>query len=296
MDSFLPDSDIARAVQILAPAEQTVPLVFASPHSGSDYPADFLDAAALDERGLRRSEDSFVDELFAHAPAHGAPLLRALFPRAYVDPNREPYELDPAMFADSLPAHVNAASPRVAAGLGTIARVVASGAEIYRRKLTFAEAEERISRFYRPYHRALGALIDGTVERFGCCVLVDCHSMPSAGAGGRSGRNGAGVDVVLGDCFGSSCAPIVVQMAEVTLTALGYEVVRNAPYAGGFTTRHYGRPRQGVHVVQVELNRRLYMDEALHRRNDGFDRLSKDLESMVGALAALPWEELRPSR
>lgn len=296
MDNILRDSDIVQAVQILAPAEQTVPLVFASPHSGSDYPADFLEASALDDHSLRRSEDSFVDELFASAPEHGAPLLRALFPRAFVDPNREPYELDPGMFAEPLPPHVNTRSPRVSAGLGTIARVVASGAEIYRRKLTFAEAEDRIARYYRPYHRALRGLVDATMERFGCCVLVDCHSMPSSGRAPGAGHRGSGMDVVLGDCFGTACAEVVVASAETALRKMGYDVVRNVPYAGGFTTRHYGRPRRGVHALQVELNRRLYMDEARHRRNDNFQRLAADLQSLVAALTALPWEELRPSR
>lgn len=156
-------------------------MVFASPHSGRDYPADLLAASRLDASSLRRSEDSFVDELFGDVPALGAPLIKALYPRAYLDPNREPYELDPTMFAEPLPAHVNVTSARVAAGLGTIARVVANGAEIYARKLSFAEAERRVQTLYRPYHAALRRLIDDTVARFGYCMLVDCHSMPSGG-------------------------------------------------------------------------------------------------------------------
>lgn len=295
MDNIAQDSELGSAVQILAPREQTAPLVFASPHSGSDYSQEFLNAAALDARTLRMSEDSFVDELFASAVECGAPLLRALFPRAYVDPNREPYELDPAMFEGTLPPFVNTRSPRVAAGLGTIARVVATGGEIYRRKLTFEEAERRIESCYRPYHRALSHLVDSTLQRFGCCLLVDCHSMPSTGRplGGRGA--GAGMDVVLGDCFGTSCAPEVTDAAEAALARLGYDVVRNTPYAGGFTTRHYGRPREGLHAVQVELNRRLYMDEENHLRGESFRAVADDLAVLVDALAALPLSVLRPA-
>ncbi len=166
---------------VLAPAHQTVPLVFASPHSGADYPPEFLAASRLDGLAIRRSEDSIVDELFAAAPTHGAPLLRALFPRAFIDPNREPFELDPTMFEDALPDYANTQSSRVAAGLGTVARVVSSGKEIYLHKLRFADAARRIDAHYRPYHRALRELLDATRQSFGCYVLIDCHSMPSVG-------------------------------------------------------------------------------------------------------------------
>jgi len=250
-----------QVFEIQVPLEQTLALVVASPHSGRDYPPAFLAAARLDGRTLRKSEDAFVDEIFASAPAHGAPLLRALFPRSFLDANREAFELDPDMFADSLPAYVNTRSPRVAAGLGTIARVVANGEEIYRDKLRFSEAAQRVTRFYHPYHGALRRLIDATTARFGRCVLLDCHSMPSGGVAERE-RDGRRVDMVLGDCFGSACAPAVTDAAERLLRAKGYTVSRNTPYAGGFTTRHYGRPRLGVHALQIELNRDLYMDEA----------------------------------
>jgi len=250
-----------QVFEIQAPPDQALALVVASPHSGRHYPPAFLAAARLDGQTLRKSEDAFVDEIFASAPAHGAPLLRALFPRSFLDANREAFELDPDMFADSLPAYVNTRSPRVAAGLGTIARVVANGEEIYRDKLRFAEAAQRVTRFYHPYHAALRRLIDATTARFGRCILLDCHSMPSGGAGDRE-RDGRRVDMVLGDCFGSACAPAVTDAAERLLRAKGYIVSRNAPYAGGFTTRHYGRPRLGVHALQIELNRDLYMDEA----------------------------------
>ncbi len=286
--------DRPQAVEILAPDEQTVPLVLASPHSGSVYPPAFLEQSALDPKTLRRSEDSFVDELFGAAPSLGAPLLRALFPRAYLDPNREPYELDPAMFQERLPSFVNARSPRVAAGLGTIARVVSNGANIYSRRLSFAEAEARIESLYRPYHDALRRLIDDTVGRFGCCVLIDCHSMPSIGGPLDKDNGLSRVDFVLGDCYGSACSSLVVETADRVLRERGYRVVHNTPYAGGFTTRHYGQPEAGVHALQIETNRRLYMDESTHAKSARFGRIAADLSEVVSALAALPLTALKP--
>jgi N-formylglutamate deformylase len=249
---------------LLRPERQTAPLVFASPHSGADYPADFVAAARLDPLALRRSEDSFVDELFSAAPAFGAPLLAATFPRVFCDVNREPWELDPAMFEGKLPAWVNTASPRVGAGLGTIARVVATGEPVYRRKLAFAEAEARIQRCWQPYHDALAALIAETRARFGCCLLIDCHSMPAHPAQAANPP-----DFVLGDAHGTACAPRISRFVEETLAGLGYRVRRNDPYAGGYVTRHYGRPREGVHALQLEVARALYMDEVQIERRPG---------------------------
>lgn len=287
--------DDTRALEVITPSEQTVPLVFASPHSGRRYGADFMAASVLDMATLRKSEDAFVDELFAAAPAHGAPLISALFPRAFVDPNREPYELDQTMFTDPLPDYANTRSPRVAAGLGTIARVVATGANIYASKLSFAEAERRISTCYLPYHGRLQSLVDATCQRFGCCLLVDCHSMPSMGRQSEGGGGGSEVaDIVLGDCYGSSCAGIVSDTAETLLEQQGYRVVRNTPYAGGFTTRHYGRPRSGVHALQIEINRRLYMDEACYERSPAFGRVAQHMDALIGTLAAIPRDELLP--
>lgn len=260
-------------------------LVVASPHSGACYSEDFLAAARLDPRTLRKSEDCFVDEIFAAAPAEGAPLLKALFPRAYVDPNREPYELDPAMFEDDLPDFVNRASPRVAVGLGTIARVVADGENIYRRKLRFAEAEARIETLYRPYHAALEGLVAETVARFGTCVLVDAHSMPSGSAKGETPRSR--VDVVLGDRLGSSCHPAVTRTAERVLRQRGYAVALNTPYAGGFTTRHYGRPEISRHCLQVEINRALYVDEKTLERKPFLAQLKEDMTELMHALGYL---------
>ena len=264
------------------PAQQSVPLVFASAHSGRDYPADFVAAARLNPLALRRSEDGFVDELFGEAPTCGAPLLAATFPRAFCDANREPWELDPAMFEERLPPWVNTGSARVGAGLGTIARIVASGETIYRGKLRFAEAERRVSLYWEPFHAALRDLVAATRRQFGTCLLVDCHSMPAA-----SSTPHPQADVVLGDAHGVACGGAVMRRAEQALTDMGYRVRRNDPYAGGYITRHYGRPREGVHALQVELCRPLYMDEARMARLPAFDRVRRDMTALVVALAGL---------
>jgi N-formylglutamate amidohydrolase len=271
-------------IMLARPSEQTLPIIFASPHSGRDYPASFLALARLDAHSLRRSEDSFVDELFAAAPDHGAPLLAATFPRAYCDANREPWELDPGMFLDALPPWVNTTSARVGAGLGTIARVVASGEAIYRTKLSFAEAESRVRRCWQPFHDALAELIAETRARFGICLLIDCHSMPSHGSSGRPGARTA--DFVLGDAHGTACAPGFARVAEGLLAGLGYAVRRNDPYAGGYITRHYGRPREGVHALQIEIGRDLYMDEQRIERLPGFPRIQADMGQFIAGLAA----------
>jgi N-formylglutamate amidohydrolase len=271
------------ALDLRQPMRERLPLVIASPHSGSDYPESFLASARLDPLALRRSEDSFVDEIFAAAPELGAPLLAARFPRAYLDVNREAWELDPAMFADALPNFVNVRSARVRMGLGTIARVVASGEEIYARKLRFAEARQRIETLYRPYHHALRRLVDDTAARFGGYLLVDCHSMPSAASGG--GPDGA--DIVLGDCHGAACAPAIIEAARLYLARRNFAVALNAPYAGGFTTIHYGDPRNGRHAMQIELNRALYMDEHRFRRKAGFERVAAEMTGLLAHLAPI---------
>ncbi len=271
------------AVLVARPATQTTPLIFTSPHSGRRYPAEFLAASRLDALGLRRSEDSFVDELFAGAMGVGAPLVHATFPRAWCDPNREPWELDPAMFADPLPPWVNTTSPRVNAGLGTIARVVASGEAIYRDKLTFAEAELRIETCWKPFHETLSAIVGGTRAVFGQCVLIDCHSMPSHAP--LSGRSGRAADFILGDAHGTSCAPRLIRFVERRLIDLGYRVRRNDPYAGGYITRHYGRPRESVHALQIEVARELYMDEQRFERSAAFAEVRDHLTALIEALA-----------
>jgi len=286
---------IEPAVEVVGTGRQTLPLVLASPHSGTTYPPDFIASSRLDAVGLRRSEDAYVDELFGGAPMLGAPLVKAHFARAYLDPNREPFELDPGMFEDLLPDFVNSHSPRVRVGLGTIARVVASGEEIYARKLRFAEALQRIERLYRPYHRALAQMLETTRNRFGFFVLLDCHSMPSTTLPmTRSGQRGR-VDIVLGDCHGTSCDPVVAETAQRILSGKGYTVVRNSPYAGGFTTTHYGKPEEGCHCLQIELGRSLYMDERSYERKPFFARLAADMRDLATALAGIDSALLRPA-
>jgi len=281
-----PDPPIALAGD--APAAWRVPLVFSSPHSGSVYTSAFQASSRLDPVSLRRSEDAFVDALFARgAEAAGAPLLSALFPRAYVDVNREPWELDPAMFDGPLPDFVNTRSPRVGGGLGTLARVVANGTDIYRGKLTFPEARRRVETLYAPYHAALADLLARGLAKFGRVALIDCHSMPSVGGPMDRDPGKRRADFVLGDCHGRACAPALIDAAEKHLRDAGYAVARNEPYAGGYITRHYGQPAAGQHALQIEINRGLYMDEARIARAAGFDKLRDALTALTAALASI---------
>ena len=268
------------------PAAEPAPLVFASPHSGRHYPADLMAASGLDGDQIRRSEDAYVDALVADAPGFGAGLITNRFARAYVDVNRAADELDPAMFEDALPVFARDQTARVAAGLGAIARIVADGQEIYNRKLTWAEAQSRIEAVHRPYHAALAGLIAETRARHGRCLVIDWHSMPSA-----AGRNGPvrGCDIVLGDRFGQACGHGATDLVEQTLRQLGYRVVRNTPYAGGFTTEHYGKPQDGVHALQIEIDRGLYLDETGLALGEGFERLKADLSVLFGVLTEGGW-------
>ncbi|WP_082640297.1 MULTISPECIES: N-formylglutamate amidohydrolase [unclassified Aureimonas] len=270
------------AFEIVEPGEQTLPFVFCSPHSGRAYPKDFLEQTRLGPDAIRRSEDLFVDQLFDFVPALGAPILQARFPRAYLDVNREPYELDPGMFAGPLPDFANSASVRVAGGLGTIPRIVAEREDIYNGKLPLTEIERRIEAIYFPFHEALEALIERTRRRFGFAILLDCHSMPSSVRLMPGGRR---ADMVVGDRFGTSALHAYVVMVTQRLSALGYEVTRNKPYAGGFITERYGRPRRGVHAIQIEINRALYADEVGFLPHDGFALLRRDLWSLVTCFA-----------
>jgi N-formylglutamate deformylase len=279
--------------EILEPTEWRGAVVFNSPHSGKVYSRSFLAASRLDLATLRRSEDSFVDELCLGAVRCGYPLLRAHFPRCYVDVNREPYELDPRMFEGRLPSFANTRSMRVAGGLGTIARVVGDAQEIYGHRIPVDDAIRRIEGLYKPYHRALRRLFTRIHRDFGAAILIDCHSMPST-AGAKDERPRA--DVVLGDRYGTSCVPLVAETVESTLRAQGYSVNRNKPYAGGFITEHYGNPAAGLHAIQLEFNRALYMDERRFERSASFPRLAADLEALADALAAIPVPELRPYR
>jgi N-formylglutamate amidohydrolase len=274
--------------RIERPAINRVPFVFNSPHSGSVYFKEFLAASQLDAKALRRSEDFLVDELFEGVVALGAPLLAAEFPRAWLDVNREPYELDPCMFDGPLPAFANTKSARVNGGLGTIARIVSENEEIYQRKLNIAEGLHRIDAYYKPYHSALRVLLAKAVVQFGYGVLIDCHSMPSSHGNAPVHSVRSRADFVLGDRHGTSCAPIIIHSASEFLRDLGYRVAINKPYAGGFITEHYGRPHNGLHALQVEINRALYMDEVELVKNAGFERLKADLSVFSARLMAVP--------
>ncbi len=256
-------------------------MVFSSPHSGRIYAEAFLSSSRLDALTLRRSEDSFVEEIFAAVPAQGGALIAAEFPRAWCDVNRERWELDPAMFEDQLPEWVNTASPRVAAGLGTIARVVSTGAAIYGSRLRFSDAEQRVASCWEPYHATLLGLIERVQAAFGTCLLVDCHSMPVHACSDRRPVP----DIVLGDGFGATCTPFLMQHAEAFLKGCGYIVRRNDPYAGGYVTRHYGQPAHRVHAFQVEIARRLYMNEATLEKHAGFERVTRDMGQFAASMA-----------
>ncbi|HVL72728.1 MAG TPA: N-formylglutamate amidohydrolase [Beijerinckiaceae bacterium] len=279
--------------RIEEPARHAIPFVFNAPHAGAVYPAGFLAASRLDAVALRRSEDAFVDALFAGVVALGSPLMAAKFPRAYLDVNREPYELDPRMFDGRLPPFANTRSMRVAGGLGTIPRIVADGQEIYRGRLSVEEGLRRIEWLYKPYHRTLRQLVHGTARTFGHAVLIDCHSMPSTSL---CRDDLLKADVVLGDRYGTSCATALTDLVDLALRARGYTVVRNKPYAGGFITEHYGEPALGRHALQIEINRALYMDERGLQRHSGFDTLARDLQDVFGQVAAALGDDLSPRR
>src|SRR6195952_856661 len=252
------DGELSPPFEIVEPAVWRAPIIFNSPHSGSVYPDKFLRASRIDLLALRRSEDSFMDELIRDLSGRGFPTVQRNFPRSYVDVNREPYELDPRMFSGRLPRFANPSSSGGAGGHGTNLRVVGDGQEIYRERLAVDDAPARIEALYKPYHRALRRLINKAHQAFGTVVVVDCHSMPSIGVSRDEPRR---PDVVIGDRYGTSCAALLPDMVEETMSGLGYSVGRNKPYAGGFITEHYGNPASGLHTIQLELNRAIYMDE-----------------------------------
>ena len=279
------DKPVNSIFELDRPNTQTIPFVFSSPHSGTNYLESFVTNSKLDPLTLRGSEDSFVDDLFSEAPNYGAPFLKALFPRAYLDPNREAYELDQQMFLERLPEFVNTNSPRVFAGLGTVPRVITNGAEIYQSKLPFEEAKHRINSCYLPYHAALKDLIKETKLKFGKCILIDCHSMPSVSASINNDNYNKKVDIVLGNKHGKTCAHELMQFVENHLKNLDLSVRRNHPYAGGYTTKHYGNPNNDVHTLQIEVNRASYMDEETITRKHGFIIIKNKLSNLVQALA-----------
>ena len=268
--------------EILEPVSQVIPFVYSSPHSGRIYPPDFIEQSRLQGMAIRRSEDHFVDELFAGAVELGAPLLFANFPRAYIDVNREPYELDPRMFDGALPPYANISSIRVAGGLGTIPRIVAENMEIYARRLPVEDALSRIETIYKPYHAALRRLIARTHVQFGFGVLIDCHSMPG---NIRVAGSASHPDFIVGDRYGTSASAELSRAAMRILEDLGFVAVRNKPYAGGFITEHYGRPARGLHALQIEINRSLYVDETTLEKRSDFAAVAAALTDFMRQMA-----------
>jgi N-formylglutamate deformylase len=285
------DDELSPPFEIVEPAVWRAPIIFNSPHSGSVYPREFLAASRIDEATLRRSEDSFMDEIVADLAERGFPVVRVHFPRSYVDVNREPYELDPRMFNGRLPSFANTRSMRVAGGLGTIPRIVGDGQDIYFNRLNVEDALSRIETLYKPYHRALRRLVNRAHQTFGTAILVDCHSMPSVGITRDEPKR---PDLVIGDRYGTSCAGLLADVVEQTFRAQGYSVGRNKPYAGGFITEHYGNPASGLHTIQLELNRAVYMDERRRERGPRFRSVADDFTVLADALAAIPLDMLGP--
>lgn len=287
------DAHFDPPFRILNPKSGPSALLFNSPHSGRVYPESFLNASRLDPLALRRSEDMDVDHLFSDVIEAGASFMCVEFPRAFCDVNREPYELDPKMFSERLPPYVNSSSLRVASGLGTVPRTVGDGQEIYKGTLPLAEAFDRIEWLYKPYHRALARQLTTAHRRYGFALLIDCHSMPSAAVTRSESYR---CDVVIGDRFGTSCDADITDRIEASLRASGYQVARNRPYAGGFITEHHGAPGNGVHALQIEVNRSLYMDERRMTRLPHFEQLKQDLGAMAHDLALFVENFIRPER
>ncbi len=281
-DGVLEDLTL-RPVEVLVPERQTAPFIFASPHSGRLYPRSFVRQSRLDAVTLRKSEDAFVDELFASVSALGAPLIAARFPRAFVDVNRAPGEIDPAMFDGPLASAIGPRTPRVAAGLGVIPRIVRDGVEIYGARLPARDVLSRLESFYRPYHSALARLVSETRQQFGIAIVIDCHSMPPTSRGS---------DVVIGDCYGEAAAAELIVSAQRGLVELGFSVARNAPYAGGFTTNLYGQPDSGLHALQIEISRALYLDEARMEKTPGFSLCRERLTRFAARLMSGAWSGL----
>ena len=277
-----------RVVRVRRPEkDQACPVILASPHSGRDYDAELRASTRLPLELLRRSEDAYVDQLVDFAPEYGASLICAEFPRVFVDVNRGAGEVDPGMFSDRIPVAAIEPSRRAVSGLGVIPRIGAEGRPLYRRRLRFAEARARLERYYHPYHEALLAEIAALKARFGSVILADMHSMPASSA--------RGADIVLGDRFGTSCHGEVTDRVEAIFRDLGLVTVRNNPYAGGHTTEHYGRPHDAVHVIQIEINRSLYLDEARVAMAPGFAGFEAEMRKIVRELTHADWSGCVPA-
>lgn len=304
--------DVALFERLL-PSGLVSPVLLVSPHSGADYSKEFLRLSCLDMKDIRKSEDAYVDRLFEGASLaenmHFNPIMiRALFPRAFIDVNRGIYEIDPTMFEGDVPLQLQGASPNVAAGLGVIPRIVAKGYEIYDGKLDYCEAKSRLDEYYKPFHAAILGLITKIKEIHGYCILLDCHSMPHSSVSGvktwsftngdtakggdsRNSEAGKVADFTIGDCFGitaDSSIPLLIENYLRNCVNIDgqskYEVWKNRPYAGGYITRHYGKPEDNIHAIQIEINRSLYMDEKTYEKLPHFDDLAKNLVGLVRCL------------
>lgn len=272
------------AYHLMHPERRTTSVVFASPHSGRDYPWSFLRKTRLNGHSIRSSEDAFVDRLFDCAPQMGAPFIKAGAPRAFVDLNRNADELDPALIDGAPKAGHN---PRVTSGLGVIPRVVANGQVIYSGKISLGEAQRRIDDFWRPYHRALAGQLDQAQLMFGQAILVDCHSMPHEAMESFASSGLRRPEVVIGDRFGASARGDIVDRIEAAFVGMGLHVVRNTPFAGAYVTQHYGRPNAGRHALQIEIDRSLYMNEQLIRPNGNFENFKAGLRDVIAEIAAI---------
>jgi len=264
-------------------------VVFASPHSGSNYPADLMAKTVLSDHMVRSSEDAFVDQLFDCAPEFGARFIKAALPRAYVDLNRSPDELDPALIEG---VRRQGHNPRVASGLGVIPRVVANGRAIYRGKLRMSEAQQRLERYWHPYHRQLQQMLDDAHGYHGQAVLIDCHSMPHEAVESVARAGAKRPDIVLGDRFGAAASGAVVDRVEQAFAAQGFRVARNTPFAGAYIAQAYGRPTRGQHAVQVELDRALYMDEKRITPNRDFDAVQRAVRAAVAQIVRIGQERM----
>jgi len=268
-------------VTVLEPATLSSAAVFSSPHSGRRYPDNFIDRSRLDALSLRASEDAFVDDLFRTAADYGAPLIAAEFPRAFVDVNRADDELDPALIAGT---SIRARTLRVSAGLGVVPRVVSEGRPIYDGKLTMTEVQARIAACHAPYHNTVMNTLRRAKDAFGMGFLVDCHSMPSENGRSTSRR----AEIVVGDCYGVSCAYDISDTVVGLFRRAGFRVARNAPFAGGYLTHRYGRPRRGYHAIQIEIDRGLYLDEARVEPLAAYNDFASALQPVIAGLAELP--------
>ena len=274
----------STAYTLRAPECRETSVVFASPHSGQTYSRQFLESSQLDRHSIRSSEDAFVDLLFQGVTELGAPLISAVAPRAYVDLNRSPDELDPALIEGAPRSPHN---PRVSSGLGVVPRVVANGRSIYAGKIPLDEARARIGRYWRPYHAALSGLLEESHALFGEAILIDCHSMPHEAIEGSAAGRARRPDVVIGDRFGAAAAPEIVDRVEAAFHSAGLSVARNSPFAGAYTVQHYGRPSRVQHAIQIEVDRALYMDEASIRPTERFEEFRRCLTGVAAEIVAI---------